>query len=199
MPKVISLFAFAVLAALLASCATTPTPKIFTDADPEQDFSGYQTFAWMGNQPMIVVGNRAANPVAQQRIATAIEQAFAAKGYRQLTDASEADFVIAFTVGARDKLVVSTHEIIGFYGRDWRWGRGYHGYMRPAGVTTRTQVSTHEYTEGSLAIDVFDGQRKSPVWHGMATKRLSPEDMQGDNSASIKSAVQTILSSFPPE
>ena len=57
------------------------------------------------------------------------------------------------------------------------------------------------YTEGGLAIDVFDRRRESPVWHGVASKRLSRsklEDTAG-NTETINSAVEKILAIFPPD
>ena len=54
-----------------------------------------------------------------------------------------------------------------------------------------------EYTEGMLAVDVFDVEERRPVWHGVATKRISESD-RDEIEATVKAAVDAILAGFPP-
>ncbi len=191
--------AMAILCLLVsAGCATTA--PVFTDHDPAQDFSNYKSFAWISETPMIVSGEIGPSPLDERRIMNSIKAELTTKGYRFVADRSEADFAVAFTVGARDKMSVRTHEVVDFYGPHWRWGYDYYGF--PTGFNqprARTEVTVRKYTEGNLAIDVFDVARKSPVWHGAATKRLSRKELSGDNTASIKAAVAAILLGFPPQ
>jgi len=59
------------------------------------------------------------------------------------------------------------------------------------------------YPEGTLAIDIFDVARKSPVWHGAGDKTLSKSDLKGKSALSdpekIREGVTKILEDFPPE
>ena len=48
-----------------------------------------------------------------------------------------------------------------------------------------------------LAIDIFDTADRRPVWHGVATKRISDADRK-DAAATIRAAVDAILVGFPP-
>ncbi len=54
------------------------------------------------------------------------------------------------------------------------------------------------YTEGMLAVDVFDNESRQPVWHGWARKRITGRDIE-DPEASIDEAVEAILADFPPQ
>lgn len=179
----------------LAGCATSPT--VHTDFDPSQSFDGYKTFAWISDEPMILSSDLGPNPLVARRLKVAIRTTLEEKGFRFVSSASSADFVVAFTVGARDKMDVRSREVVDYYGTHWRWGYDYFDIRRPINFP-RTQVTTRQYTEGSLAIDIFDVERKSPVWHGSASKRLSSDEQKGRSAESTREAVRIILSEFPP-
>ena len=183
----------AVLAALLGGCASGF--KATYDHDPEQDFSSYQTFAWISEHPMKVGSTAAAvNPLLERRIMTAIGDALIAKGYKRVDKAKSADFVLSFTVGSREKIDVNAYPTMtgGYYGRyprHWGWGSAYYG--------VGTEASVRQYTQGMLAIDVFDVEQRRPVWHGVATKSINESDRE-DVEGTIKAAVDAILTGFPP-
>ncbi|MEO0616662.1 MAG: DUF4136 domain-containing protein [Pseudomonadota bacterium] len=179
----------------LAGCSTTP--KVFSDYDPEQSFEGYQQFSWISDNPMTVSGDRGPNPITAARLKQAIQQEFERKGFEFVAKPADADFVVAWTVGARDRVDVRSRQYVDYYGPHWRWGYGYYG-VRSVPSGTRTEVESREYTEGSLAIDVFDAARKAPVWHGSASKRLSEAELKGDSGEAIRNAVMRILEGFPP-
>ncbi|MEL7537767.1 MAG: DUF4136 domain-containing protein [Pseudomonadota bacterium] len=188
-------FATCAAALVLAGCATGP--EVFSDFDPEQSFTEYRTFAWIGENPMTVAGDRGPNPLVAKRLQDTIQATLVEKGFQYVADPTDADFVVAFTVGARDLVEVREREYVDYYGPHWRWGYDYYG-VRPARASTRTEVSTHNYTEGTLAIDIFDTERKSPVWHGAASKRLTRDELQGRNTEAIRAGVSAILAEFPP-
>lgn len=184
------------LAHALNGC--TVTPQVFSDFDGSQSFTDYQTFAWISDQPMTVAGSRGPSPIVAERLEAAIKDTLQSKGYRFVTEKEQADFVVSFTVGARDQLQIREREVIDYYGPHWRWGYDYFGVVYPRGFP-RTEVTTRQYVEGSLAIDIFDTERRSPVWHGSASKRLSPAEQQGASAESIREGVAAILAEFPPE
>ena len=183
-----------VVFALLGACASTF--KATYDHDSNHDFSNYQTFAWISRNPM-KAGQTATvpNPLLEPRIMSALESALVAKGYRQVADASSADFVISFTVGSREEIKVDSYPSmsVGYgraYPRGWGWGGAYYGVG-----TTETKV--RQYTKGMLAVDVFDVKEKRPVWHGVASKTINESDRENVEET-IKAAVDAILAGFPP-
>ena len=189
--------AFFAITLFLTGCASSPT--VFTDHDPEQSFEGYKVFTWVGEDPMINTGDRPFSPLNANRLQSAIKSELERKGFTYSDDAANADFAVSFTVGARDKMDVREREVLDYYGPNWRWGYGYHyGMVAPVAVP-RTEVTVREYVEGSLAIDVFDVKRRSPVWHADASKRFNSNDLKENTTEKINEAVATILSAFPPQ
>lgn len=196
----------------LAGCSTTASFN--SDYDELQDFSNYKTFAWADESPMTTYGKTRIPPTAEPKISRQIRAELESKGYTYVADKERADFAVAFSIGTRvGQEVVQSPTY--FYGNsaNWRWGRGYYpsaarAYPRaayPARVTAYpATVSTVEsYTEGTLAIDIFDVERKSPVWHGAGVKTLSRSEERGQNilsdPAKIREGVASILADFPPE
>jgi len=186
---------FGVLAmALLSGCATGF--KATYDHDANHDFSNYQKFAWISKNPMKVgEGVTTPNPLLEPRIMSALETALTARGFQFVTDAESADFVLSFTIGARDNIKVDSYPTMsmgyaGGYPRHWGWGAAYHC------CATDTQV--RQYTTGILAVDIFDVKERRPVWHGVASKTITESDReQLDNT--IRAAVDAILSGYPPQ
>lgn len=178
---------------LLSACASTFEASY--DHDPANDFTNYQSFAWISKNPMKVgQGVTVANPLLEPRITSALEKALVAKGYKYVIEPKNADFVVSFTIGSREEIKVDSYPSMSAgYGRaypgHWGWGGMYYG------VGTETQV--RQYTEGMLAVDIFDVQARRPVWHGVATKRINDSDRE-NLEATIQAAVDAILVGFPP-
>jgi hypothetical protein len=174
----------AALVSMFAACATTF--ETHADHDRKQNFGTYRTFAWISDQPMMTApGEARASPLNQRRIEEAIEKEFTAKGFRKVAERDTADFVVSYTVGARDRLDVQSYPTP--YRGPWLWGWPYFGH----------DVDVTSYREGTLAIDVFDGKTHQPVWHGWASRRISDADVK--NAAElIPPAVASILKKFPP-
>jgi hypothetical protein len=178
---------------LLTGCATGF--KATHDHDPSHDFSEYQTFAWISENPMKVGRTvQAPNPLLQPRIMDAVEAALVAKGYRQVEDPKNADFVLSFTIGSREKISVNSYPSMSLgyskgYPSHWGWGAAYHCCARD------TQL--RQYTTGILAIDVFDVEEHRPVWHGAASKTINEKDRENVEKT-VKAAVAAILADFPP-
>ncbi|MGH8262239.1 MAG: DUF4136 domain-containing protein [Steroidobacteraceae bacterium] len=132
------------------------------------------------------VGNSASvSPLNQRRMQDAIEAEFAAKGYTLKQDPASADFIVSFTVGARDKIDVADYPAPYRWDNHWSWS------------SFERTFSVHQYREGQLAIDIFDGQSHRPVWHGAVSKRIT-ESMRKDPKPQIDAAVKAILTRFPP-
>ena len=182
-------------ALLAVSCASSGF-RATHDYDSSNDFSVYQSWAWISDEPM-KVGPMAtvSNPLLEPRIMSAIDSALTAKGYRKVEDRSAAQFVVSFTVGSREEIDVDSYPSmsanIGYANpRHWRWGGAYYGF----GAGTETTV--RQYTRGILAIDVFDVEERRPVWHGKTEKRIRDSDREAPEAA-IKAAVDAVLAGFP--
>ncbi len=161
--------------------------RVQSDYDHSHQFSGYRTFAWIDEQPMMAPPGELdrVSPLNRSRIVQAIEAELESKVFQKLTDPSDADFVVSYTVGARDRLSGSSYP--GVFRGPWSWGGPYYGEY----------VDVRTYREGVLAIDIFDGAKYQPVWHGWATKEITARDIE-TAAQQIPVAVREILQRFPP-
>lgn len=168
-------FLIALTLASVAGCSSTP--QIDTDYDPAANFSGYRSYSWAYS-----AAPAGMNPLVYERVRASIDRSLAARGFSQ---GSPGDFAVAFTIGARDKVQVTDFgPYAPFYGAyRWGWGGGFH------------QVDVSQYTEGTLAVDVYDVGTRKPVWHGTATQNVTPGRV---DQAQIDTAVDSVLAKFPP-
>ena len=107
------------------------------------------------------------DPVAYERIRQGVVSALLAKGY---TPADQGDLSVILTLGTRDRTNINTW---GAFGR---------------------RVDVYQYTEGKLAVDVFDTKTRQPLWHGQATETIDPNK---PDPASVNAAVASVMASFP--
>jgi hypothetical protein len=179
---------------VITSCASTYKAKVGFDKNTKIDTLNYKTFAWL-TPVKIMAPPEDINPVMKVRVDEEIEQAFIAKGYQLVSDAEQADFTISYTVGNRDKIKVSNYPST--YHGSFGWGRGYYGgyYGGMFGNHMETETRIRQYTEGKLAIDVYDVKTHQPVWHGWATKRITSNDLELPSSM-IKDAVSEVVAQF---
>lgn len=197
MKRTRNLLAAVVATAALAGCATGF--EATHDRDSSNDFTGYKTFAWLSEHPMIV-GNvaRAPDPMLESEIMVTIESGLGEKGYRLISDLEAADFALSLTLGSREEISANAYPTmaIGYsgypgygYPNHWGgWGSPYYGMSTGGGAK--------QYTKGMLAMDVFDVEERRPVWHGVATKSIKESDLK-DIDGTIQAAVDAILEGFP--
>jgi hypothetical protein len=182
------------LTLVLGACASGFTATY--DSDPKHDFSGYQTFAWISANPMIIGStDRIPNPLLEGRIMSAVEDALVVKGFSKADVPEKADFALSFTVGSREEIKVSsypsTYAGMGYPG-GWGWGGPYYG------MSMGTQTEVRQYQKGMLALDVFDVKEHRPVYHAVATKSITESDRKKMDET-VQAAVNAVLSAFPPQ
>ncbi len=194
--------ALSLLFVLSLSACATPL-KSFVDVADNAEFGELKTYAWITDQPLFT-SNAASpdvvNPLNEQRIRTAVEGQLENKGYQKVT-IDQADFVVAFTLGARDRVrVTQYYNDFGYnydgyhhgfnrfsrFGGFNRFGHGFNGFG--------PSVSVQTFTEGTLVVDIFDNTENEAIWHGSASKRLSRDN---GALALIDEAVTTLLAEFP--
>jgi len=180
--------AIAIIAAgmILTACATISTGSHY---DETTNFGVYKTFSWIDDVPYIADDSSVrVSPLSQSKIQNAIQSELERKNYTFTDDRGSADFVIAYTVGTREKIRTTSYPV-GYHG-DWGWHvHGSYYYVR--------ETTEHRYTEGTLAVDIFDGESKKPVWHGWAEKTITESDRE-DPSSIIREGVALLFESFPP-
>lgn len=165
---------------LVGACASSNMPTFRTDSAPGFSAAGWKTYSWAFVQPPSGM-----NPLQFQRFRDAFDTALAARGFQKVAEGG--DFIVGFTVGARDRVDVTNWGPVGLYypgwGRPGGWGWSY----------TYNPVDVRTVTQGSLALDIFDGKTKLPVWHGFASRDLS---RSGASPELIANAVNGLVDRF---
>ncbi len=173
--------------ALMAAC-TAPQPR--TDVAAGADFASLHRYAWYGEDPLFQPGegDKPLSLLNRHRVVEAIEATLSAKGFEKAGTRDSADFLVAYSVGTRER-ISGTQMGEGFY-RPWFWGWPYypnhHDFM-----------SFDSRTEGKLSIDVIDAKTRKPVWHGVASETLSATDLEQSGIRVVRAA-QAVLERFPP-
>jgi Domain of unknown function (DUF4136) len=170
--------AVAAAASLLAACTSL---RVSSDYDHRASFSNYHTYAWLPHEHA-----RSQNPLAVRHVQEAIEAEMQKKGYTLTSESDGADFVLDFTLSAKDRLDIQSYPAV--YRGPWMWGRRYY---------YGDQIDLRTYREGSLVIDIFDGRSHQPVWTGKATKELSRADLEHSQEP-VRAATAAVLAAFPP-
>jgi hypothetical protein len=184
-PRLAQIIAYIVWSGFLVACATISTGSHY---DETTNFGAYQTFAWIDESPYISDESTVRiSPLTQSKIQQAIQAQLGEKGYSFIEERNNADFVLSYTVGTRDKIRVSSYPV--GYRETWGWHvHGSYYYVR--------ETTEHSYTEGTLGVDIFDGKSKKPVWHGWAEKTITESDRE-DPSSVIQVGVTKLFQSFP--
>jgi len=183
----------AIIAVISIGCTSVYEAKVDFDKNPDVDTSQYKTFTWLKADKILTL-NEIVNPVMKLRVDDGIENAFISKGYTLISTPEKADFVNSYTIGSRDKIQVKNHP--NTYNSSFGWVRGYYGYRGYyGGANMGTETHIKNYTEGNLAIDVYDMKLHQPTWHGWAIKRISSDDKK-DPEEMIKMLIEQVVANF---
>jgi len=171
--------------ALLLTVVGCSTISVNHDYDEKADFASFKTFAWMAKPNVVPLDAGAAqqnNDLIDRRIRNSIEAELETRGMGETAD--NPDLLVIYHIGATDKIQVTDW---GYRYSDYYWGHG------------GRNIDVHQYTEGTLIIDLVSAGTKDLVWRGTGTKVLeggqkSPEELQ----AKINEVVFKIMQSYPP-
>ena len=174
--------------ALASGCALT----VRSDANPALIGNvKCGSYAWAGafrgNSPL---RSTVANPLNEERLRAAITSHLAPGGTIQPVG-SKADCLVGYGIG-NNYVVDGTGAwpyYGGWYGYGWGgWGPGwgYYGWGGP-----------YVYSQGIIAIDVYDAKSGQPMWHASADQSLL--DASGPEAQKrIDDAVTAIFTKRPP-
>jgi len=160
-----------VLAHLIAASAAAQTVKV--DADGKVDFSKYRTFAWSPAQQAVK------NPANHIRITRAVERELVAKGFHK-AETGPADARVRYYAKIAKKLKSSSRQ------ESSAW--------QPNDLRTMVDVSRVE--QGTLIVELSDGESKEVVWRGTAVQVAPRPD---EVAQAIDNTVKKIFMGYPPK
>jgi len=182
---------------LMSGCASTPS--VYSDFDPRHDFTAHKNFTWVHNPPMLRAGDYPVSALAEGAITAAIKAELEAKGYSYVEQEEQADFSVVYTMGARDNIKITRHYSPYYsHHRDWGWGAYYFPYFVnfPFGRDSWFYDDIDEYTQGTIALDIFSTANKQPIWHTKAKKRLTKKELDRPEKGAQEIA-KSLLKHFP--
>jgi hypothetical protein len=183
--RIAGFFVLLLLARLLSACVTIRTGSHF---DETTNFGAYQSFSWIDDAPYISAeGTFPVSPLTQSMIKSEIQEQLERKGYTYTDDRENADFVVAFTIGTREEIRISSYPPA--YRGHWGWHVPYSYYYY-------RDISAHTYDMGTLGVDIFDNESGAPVWHGWAEKTVTESD-RADPRPAIEEGVGKLFAEFP--
>jgi Domain of unknown function (DUF4136) len=161
-------------------------PKVRTDFDPSAEFSAFRTFAFTGLTDKDQ-GGVLDNSLLRKRIEEMVGQQLTAKGLRQVSLDEHSDLLVHFWVGVKEKQRVESTGVVGgaSAGR-YGWRTGYYG----GGVTT------YEYQEGTLIVDLAESSKKELVWRATIVGTLGESQEKNIEMANI--GVAKAFEDYPP-
>jgi len=170
------MFALAVPALLLASVVLS-AQKVKVEHDPAADFSKYKTYAWTDGTP-------SPNPVWDQVIQATFGSELEDKGLKRV-EAKDADLLIAYHAAAETDLnVAATFQVVYVYSSDGMWYAGNLG------------GSARYIKKGTLAVHLFDRQKKQLVWSATAKEPVA--DTPKKKVEQLNKVADKMFAAFPP-
>ncbi len=193
-PRTVTL---AFLALLLAACASgPPTPTV--DYKPDYDFMDVKKIAMYRDSGQVVGDNPLQlSDIQRGRVDDALAYALGNKGFVMVDDPKQADLLLSWHLVTQNKTDVRTYETpaYGAYAGYGRYNR-YSAYNCWSCRPTRTEVSVHNYTQGTFIVDLIDPGMKKSVWRAVTQSRLKGEPTQ--DQGKYNAAATAIFASFPP-
>ncbi len=182
--KIVKSFFVLAFVALLASCSTV---KVVTDVDKTVDFTQYATYSFLGWQQD---SDQIMNDMDRKRVHDAFIKEFEARGMKLVKEDGDMDVSLFIVVDQKTSVTAYTDYYGGGgYGRYSRYGGGW-GY----GSATTT-YSESDYMEGTLVMDVFDGETEDQIWQGVATSTIVENPQKREKA--IPSKIGSLMAKFP--
>lgn len=154
------------LAALAIIASPVPAnAKVDIVSAPSAALAKGSTFAW-APQPAVGIGlpdPAIANEITANRLQTITESALTAKGYRQVNDPQQANFLVSYTIGM---LPMTDADIS---------TSGCNAPMCSAPSSGSIDSSIH--TEGMLVLDLTERQTGRLIWRATSRKRVTAKDV----------------------
>jgi len=174
----------------LPGCSTL---KVSYDYDKKVDFNQYKTYqyyGWAKNSDKLL------SSLDKERVEDAFVQEFKKRGLTYTKENGDLVVALFFVTKEKSETTANTTGVGAYggyyggyygYGPRWGWGPGFN--------YSTTTFTSHNYTEGTLIVNVFDAKAKKLIWEGIATDVL--KDKPAGQEERIKHAVAKIMENYP--
>jgi hypothetical protein len=135
-------------------------------------------YAWVASPTTLPAENdrRVQDPAFRQRLQAALDKALQAKGYRLVSGASQADFLVAYRVGVQDVEEVHVKDIPAPKGDgsvpqaaiECRAGGCSQLVAQTSGGQAALKTTVKHSTEGGLLVEVIEPKTIRVLWRALA-------------------------------
>lgn len=176
--------AVALLALLLAACATGP--RVSIDSDPQADFSRYQSFAFF--EPL-ALETRGYSTLLSERLRDEARRQMESRGFRY--DPAAPDLRVNLNAFVEERTdIVSVPDV------DWGWYYSYRARAYVAVPIHGYRAQAVRYREGTINVDLVDASAKRLVWEGVAVGSAAGRTPAERRERAVAS-VAKIFEAFP--
>jgi hypothetical protein len=176
------IFSIIIVALSVFGCAS---PTVISNIDNSVDFSAYRSYGFFET---LATDKENYESMESNILKVAVAKQLERRG---LVYAENPDLLVNFYINTEEKIRSRSTPTM---------GGGYYGYRDPYydtwGGYGGTETRIEQYTQGTLNIDFVDSQRKSLVWEGSVSGRIT-EKVLKNLSTEIEKAVDDIFSAFP--
>ncbi len=161
--------------------------QVKSDYDKDTDFTQYKTYNFEGWQKD---SDQQLNDFDKKRILEALKSEFEKRGMTVTDGDADAAVALYLVLDKKQSTTAYTDYMGGMgYGPRWGWGMG-------AGMgTSTTTYSENDYTEGTLVVDMYDGESKKLIWQGVLTTIV--KDKPEKREKTIPKNVAKLMSKYP--
>ena len=157
--------------------------NVETDFDPAVDFTGFQSFSFIGGQELTRTG-LLSDPSIRERLKNFIAGAMEPRGLHEVPTDQKYSLAVRYWVARQQKneetVVLSPDPFLAGYPAYWTgpWGWSYEEYV------------IHHYVQGTLVIDLIDPATKDLVWRTFLRQKIE------DREKAYREAKQNLAKSF---
>lgn len=186
------LFFLLLLMVFLAGCSDL---MVFSDYDPQCNFTNYRSYRWSSSAKEKNEGDYLTQyPFVYSRITSAVDRELATKGFT-LIASDEADFILNIHAHI-DKRTVIRYRPQAYYPRHYSRRGGF--WYDPWWSIGERESYLSSYEEETLVVDVVDARLSKLVWRGVAKGLVKQYRNADAMQADIDRTVSEILRDFPP-
>jgi len=168
---------------LLGACSTNYVPE--TDQSSSYDFSKVETYSVIGDEQL---KNPMFSDIDRERFEAAIDISMEQRNVEEVNP-DKADVLVSYFVVTKDKVKVNSTYSGGYASSCYRCGYAYGG-----GVS---HISTRNYVEGTLVVDIIDNNTERSVYRSTLTKPLKSYETTKEREQAINKAVKDMMEKLP--
>jgi hypothetical protein len=166
--------------------------KTRVDFDHGIHFSSYKTYSWADSPDGAPQDALFPNELMRERVASYIEGALAARGFKRVP--AGGDLLISYRITVTQEPVFTTFsDGFGPGWGGWDSGFGWGGGWGSGFSTTTVQ----NYYEGTVVINMVDANQQKLVFQGTSSQDISSKPAK--NSKRLCKAVSEIFEKYPPQ